>query len=105
MKLMEVDMIKYLVLDDDQLVLSKLIMKPQVCFMPKEDVNQVSKYNSFSDFYNTNFYQFLKDENYFIPNSKYDMEIYLKSFENLKNKKYLNDVDKKLLMNMKEIFE
>jgi len=50
MKLMEVDMVKYLVLDDDQLVLSKLIMKPQVCFMPKEDVNQVTKIQLFFRF-------------------------------------------------------
>jgi len=104
-KLMEIDMIKFLVLDDDQLVLSKLIMKPQVCFMPKEDINQITKYNSFSDFYNTNFSQYLKDENFFIPNEKCNMEIFLKSLENVRNKKHLNEIDRKLLMNMKEIFD
>jgi len=105
MKLMEVDMLKYLVLDDDQLILSKLIMKPEINFFKKRNLQQNYAHSSFSDYYNSNISEYLKDENFFLPDYKNDMQIYLESLEKIHNRRNCTEIDRKLLTNIKEIFE
>lgn len=78
-KMQEIDILKYLLLDDDQIKLFNFLSKPSVSLIDKKDIydNLVQKFN--------------------VDINREEIDKIYGSFKDLSNKNILSDVDKKLL--------
>ena len=100
-KLIEIDLLKYLLLDNDQLTIFKSLLKPQLYI--HTDPKYIANLDSFSKFYNENVSVYLKDEIYFTSVDKKERDLLKRSILNLVHKRKMTELDEKLIRRFKKI--
>jgi len=100
-KLIEIDLLKYLLFDNDQLTIFKSLLKPQLYI--HSDPKYIGNLDSFSKYYNENVSVYLKDEIYFTSVDKKERDLLKKSILNLVQKRKMSELDEKLIRRFKKI--